>query len=414
MAGGKGTMAKQGTSYETIDPRKLKPDPNNPRKTWDQEAMEHQEGISQSLEALGQIQDVVIDENDIIRMGHVRVRAAIQQGLSAIRVKRRSGLTEQEWLLEQLADDALRLKLTGEDFGWSVMRAVFQRRTGKTASLDQVMKIVQKDPGLLAHLRNDSGELREIATTTGISMNTILRSLVVLERLLLSGHADAIREKLRSGEVSTRQLTEAHLVGDEALVEKLEQAIVEEKLPTYRKVEKAVKAIKAVRGSSKVLADAIAEAKVEVEPEQAEILAQAPKVAEKVARGGLGVDEGVDLAQDLAQIPKDTQEELVEAYIEQREAHERAVRAELEHLEEVARGEAPPPVTFSAPERKFIDLYQRVCEKVVTTLLARHVQARPEAVRRECIRWMMQAYEHLGRQLNTLGGVKIIEQGTKK
>lgn len=87
----------------------LVPYENNPRKN--EEAVPY---VEESINQVGYITPIVIDENNVILAGHTRLKALIEKGENdQIEVLKVSGLTEEQKKKYRLLDNK-----TGEKAGW--------------------------------------------------------------------------------------------------------------------------------------------------------------------------------------------------------------------------------------------------------------------------------------------------------
>jgi DNA modification methylase len=67
----------------------IKPNPKNPKKHW-------VEKISESIQEMGYIEPIVIDENDVILAGHGRLKALLENGIKEVEVIVKKGLTAEQ------------------------------------------------------------------------------------------------------------------------------------------------------------------------------------------------------------------------------------------------------------------------------------------------------------------------------
>jgi len=98
---------KQGIIIKQID--EIKSDPNQPRKEWNDEELKR---FGNSFKETGQINPIEIDENNMIVTGESRWRACKLSGVKTIRCIRIEGLTPEERLTRQLAENIARKNLT--------------------------------------------------------------------------------------------------------------------------------------------------------------------------------------------------------------------------------------------------------------------------------------------------------------
>src|SRR4051794_4801320 len=105
-------------------PAALKPNPRNARRRTKREVQR----IADSIRSAGNLQPIVVDENDVILAGHGRLAAAKLLHLELVPTIRALGLTDAQKRLFALADN----KLT-ENAGWD--RDVLAREFTELADL---------------------------------------------------------------------------------------------------------------------------------------------------------------------------------------------------------------------------------------------------------------------------------------
>ena len=145
---------------EYLDPRILKPDPNQPRQPdWSsEEVREELKLLSETFEAQNVINPIEIDENNTIILGERRWRAALLKGLEKIPVRRRTGLTQSERFERQLIDDAQRKQLTPQEKVWAYATGVVNINTNGNYSISDVKQIYDRDSKQLLGLIAASSE----------------------------------------------------------------------------------------------------------------------------------------------------------------------------------------------------------------------------------------------------------------
>jgi len=139
---------------EYLDPRILKPDPNQPRQPdWSsEEVREELKLLSETFEAQNVINPIEIDENNTIILGERRWRAALLKGLEKIPVRRRNGLTQSERFERQLIDDAQRKQLTSQEKVWAYATGVVNINTNEDYAVSDVKQIYDRSPKQLLGL----------------------------------------------------------------------------------------------------------------------------------------------------------------------------------------------------------------------------------------------------------------------
>ena len=137
----------------SVDPRTLKPNPNNPRRTPAPPAMDEQ--LVASIKAIGLIQPPVVRELDgdlVVKAGDRRVRAAIKADLATIDVIV-SDSDETHVPMQSLSENLVRASINGVDI-WRAIEALEKQAWTEPAIADALalpVRTVQRLK-LLAHL----------------------------------------------------------------------------------------------------------------------------------------------------------------------------------------------------------------------------------------------------------------------
>ena len=136
-----------------VDPRTLKPNPNNPRRTPAPAAMDDQ--LLASIQAIGIIQPPVVREQDgdlIVKAGDRRVKAAIKAGLTMIDVIVNDA-DEAQVPMQSLSENLIRASLNSVDI-WRATESLESQGWSEPAIADALALPVRtvKRLKLLAHL----------------------------------------------------------------------------------------------------------------------------------------------------------------------------------------------------------------------------------------------------------------------
>ena len=96
---------------------KIKPDKNQPRKTFDKETIK---GLADTYKNQGVIEPIEVDENNIIVTGERRWRASKLAKINTIPCKIKRGLTKETRLERQLIEDIQKegIPIPERDKGW--------------------------------------------------------------------------------------------------------------------------------------------------------------------------------------------------------------------------------------------------------------------------------------------------------
>lgn len=144
------------------DPKKLKFDPNQPRKKFDAEVIEN---IAKTYETQEIINEPEIDGNDMIITGELRVRGAIKKGLSKIKCKVLVGLSKEDRFERQVIENLHHSLLADEDKE-NAIRKLWD--SGKYTSEAELASRIGMSKLQVKHILN----LKEIRKRLGINMST--------------------------------------------------------------------------------------------------------------------------------------------------------------------------------------------------------------------------------------------------
>lgn len=180
------------------DPKKLKFDPNQPRKKFNEEIIE---SMAKTYNTQGIINDPEIDENDVVITGEIRVKGAIKSEMDKIKCKQLIGLTPTQKLLRQLIENLHRQNLTSEERENGITRLYesgeyTQKQIANELSMDStnINKILQAKK-LRDKLRIGGTPISEISTSTLIEISGLEET--DQEKMIV---------KILEGEIHTREL----------------------------------------------------------------------------------------------------------------------------------------------------------------------------------------------------------------
>lgn len=277
---------------ETVPIKSLKPDPNQPRTEWDvKETVEHIERLIKSFDTHEIIEPIEVDENNMIVLGECRWRAAKQAGLKKIPVRRITDLSQKVRFERQLVDGELRHELNDEERAWTYATAIANiNDPEKTYTVRQMKRKWKKDPEQMLNLTfvgkgagHDGKGQSELARRTGIPVSTIYNVMRYFDESV----PEEAREAMKKGLFKSSEISDIAHVKTPRVSGKIVRSVTEERAKSKGKLSTSVRdrvtAIKRIekRGGSEELIIATAEA--EIEPEDAEALAEVPVEAQPEA-----------------------------------------------------------------------------------------------------------------------------------
>jgi len=277
---------------ETVPIKALKPDPNQPRTEWDvKETVEHIERLIKSFDTHDIIEPIEVDENNMIVLGECRWRAAKQAGLKKIPVRRITGLSQKVRFERQLVDGELRHELNDEERAWTYATAIANiNDPEKTYTVRQMKRMWKKGPKAMLNStlqsrggRKDGTGPAELARRTGIPHETISYVLRYFDESV----PEEAREAMKKGLFKSSEISDITRVKSPRVTNKIVKSVTEERAKVKGRLSTSVRdrvlAIRRIekRGGSEELLMATAEA--EIEPEDAEALAEVPVEAQPEA-----------------------------------------------------------------------------------------------------------------------------------
>jgi ParB/RepB/Spo0J family partition protein len=164
--------------YKSVPIEEIKPDPNQPRKTFDQEALKE---MAVSIKNEGIINAIEIDEHSIIITGEQRWRAAKLAGIKEVPIKVIENLDAQSRFIRQVQENVHHNSMSALD---------------TAIALENIRGWITKSPGDFARDKNHQGAhfqkgIKELHELLGMSTPKIL------EYLELLGTEGPLREALK-------------------------------------------------------------------------------------------------------------------------------------------------------------------------------------------------------------------------
>ena len=244
-------MSKIKTEVVIRNPNDLKPDPEQPRKKFDQEKIAQ---LSQTMKTQGVINPIEIDENNVIITGEMRWRASKKANLKEIECRKLIGLSEIER---------------------------FERQTIENLH-HNILTSIEKENAIKKLWESEKYKTKEgLGNVLGLRIryiNTVLRAYDTRKDLDLDEKA--------SNAISTKTLDAIGSLVDKEDRKKIIKKIIEKKIDPG-KVRNIVKTIKKVEK-------------------------KAPEVKRRILNGEDEItDKGLKEAEETAELPEDVRKEVL-------------------------------------------------------------------------------------------------------
>jgi ParB/RepB/Spo0J family partition protein len=323
-------MLKISEKVEFLPATSLKPDRNQPRKTFDQEVID---SMAQTILTQGVIAPIEIDENSVVVTGEIRWRASQKAKVPTIPVRRIYDLKPDERLERQLVENLHRKDIPYAERDEAIYKLFMTGRYGKPHS---------------GQGKDNEGVITKLANAIGLSRE---RTSNIIEAVEFRKRTSFV-----TNEVPTTVIAETRGLPDEERVKLLEltKEEVKEK-PSQVAIRKAVRVAKeapeAIKSSflkgeiSLEKADEITEvarkapeslkkaiAKREIEPEKAR---QAVKLYEELKEKGVELEPS-RVSRHVEEMKKEARMDKAQERL-RTETHKDLITGEKEGLDAVFR-----------------------------------------------------------------------------
>lgn len=278
-------MLKVSEKVEFLPPNSLKPDPSQPRKTFEQETID---SLAQTILSQGIIAPIEADENNMVVTGEVRWRASKKANVPTIPVRRIYDIKPEERLERQLVENLHRKDIPYNERDAAVYKLFMSGRYGKPHSgngikNEGVVNKLAEAIGLSQNRVSDILEAQEFRKRT-LSVTDKVPTTVIAETRGLPDETrvkliEATKEK-RKEKPSQVTIRKAVKVAKEAPV-----TIRDSYLKGELTLEKAVEITEVSKSAPAPLKEAVA--KREVEPEKAK---KAVKLYEELKDKGVEIE----------------------------------------------------------------------------------------------------------------------------
>jgi ParB/RepB/Spo0J family partition protein len=289
----------------------LKPDPNQPRKTFPAEVIEN---IALTIKRQGTINPIEVDDENVIITGEVRWRGAKKAGLKTIPIKRISKITPQERFERQMV----------ENLHHSVL---------EPKEREEAIYSLYKSGRYGSPIRSDRGTISRLANALGYTSGTI--SIII--------EAKEARQRLSvPDDVPTTMIGETAGLDDRTRVELLKK-IQKGEIKQTNSQTQLREAVKIVKRAPEPIKKKFLEGEIRQEEAQriVDVYEKAPEPLRKaIARGEVEpekAERAVKLYEKLAKDGVDIEATRVSIHVEELKKETRADKAQAKILEETAK-----------------------------------------------------------------------------
>lgn len=212
--------------YEATD--KITPDPHQPRNDFKDEVIE---GYVHSLETLGQINPIEIDENNVILRHEQLWRAAKKLGLEKVLVVRKTGLSQARRFERQLADHDE--DLSHIDKLWAYATGVVNINANADYTKEDIKKMYENDYDRLVSLlvedpikkaKHEPHGGKELSRRIGVPQKTISNYLAFFRA------PETLRNTFLNGNIELAYLYRTAHLQSETKQEEIAKILVEDRV----------------------------------------------------------------------------------------------------------------------------------------------------------------------------------------
>jgi len=310
----------------------LKPDPHQPRKTFDDERISE---MAQTILTQGIIAPIEIDENNMIITGELRWRASKKAGVPTVPCRRIYGATLDDRLERQLIENIHRQDLDYKERDEKIYELYMSGRYGEPYT---------------GQGKADEGTITELAKAMGLSRNRVGN---IIEAIEFRKRTSSVTD-----EVPTTVIAETRGLPDETRVKLLQKVAQKEVMQPSGQTE-IRKAVKVVKEAPEPVKRKFLEGELPLEKavEITEVAKEAPEpIRQAVAEEKITTEqarETTELYRKLrergTEIPEEKIEDQVEELSKERRFLERRKKSTIDKMRKVLVGEEieKPEITWS-------------------------------------------------------------------
>jgi ParB/RepB/Spo0J family partition protein len=297
---------------EEVPVDSLRPDPNQPRKTFPQDIIEN---LAMTVKTQGTINPIEVDANNVIITGEVRWRAAKKAGLKTIPVKRISNITRDEKLERQIVENLHHSSLEPKEREEAIYGLYKSGRYGQPAktnkeTIRRLASAVGYTPGTI-NIIIEAKEARDRLSVPDEVPTTMLGETASLD----DETRVSLLKKIQKGEIkqtnSQTQLREAVRI-----VRKAPEPVKKKFLKGEIQQDEAQRIVEVYEKAPEPLKRAMA--KEEVEPEKAE---KAVNMYENLQKKGVSIEPS-RISLHVEELKKETRADRAQAKILEEKAEE--------------------------------------------------------------------------------------------
>lgn len=384
---------------ETVkrNPNDLKQDPNQPRKKFDQDSINH---LAQTMKSQGVINPIEIDENDVIVTGEMRWRASKKARLTDIECKQITGLSEIDRFERQTVENLHHNVLTSKEKEDAVKK-LFESGKYKTKE--------------------------ELGDILGLKQTVIYRILRAYNT-----RKELEKEKIPSGEISTKTLDyigtlkskeDRKKIAEKVVKKEIKPSEVSETVKVIKEIGKKAPEIKEklLKSDTKITEEKLEEAKeVAKLPKdiRKEVLKSGSKFkvedAKKIAKLPEGLKKEVlkpkseitiKDAEDIAEIKPELRKEAIKVVKKQKQRQQQEKKQTMEYMKDVSKGETKPPQKVIDLDMKIINQFSQIYKQVIIKMTKRLVESYNQQTQNRLLRIMRETLIHLQKELKIKGEI---------
>jgi ParB/RepB/Spo0J family partition protein len=308
-------MLKISEKVEFVSPDTLKPDPNQPRKTFEQEVID---SLAQTILSQGIISPIEVDEHNIVVTGEIRWRASKKAKVPTIPIRRIYELKSDERLERQLVENLHRKDIPYNERDKAIYQLFMTGRYGKPHT---------------GQGKDNEGVITKLAEAIGLSISV---TSDILEAQEFRKRTSSVTQK-----VPTTVIAETRGLSDDTRVKLIEATKEERKeKPSQVAIRKAVKVAK--EAPERVRNDFLkGELTLEKAVEMTDVAKKAPEpLKEAIAKREIEPEKAkkaVKLYEELKEKGVELEPARISMHVEQLKKEEKATRAQEKVLEESAK-----------------------------------------------------------------------------